>query len=60
MPVKEQANASAVLEMHLLQKTLQDLSTFGERRFCPFFLGFTGLCNNAIDSISRNGVDKSQ
>ena len=59
-PVRGEVDVSAILRMHLLQKTLQYLSAFGERRLCPFFLGFAGLCNNSIDTISRNGVDKSQ
>jgi len=60
VPVRAQANAFAILRMHLLQKTLQYLSAFSERRLGPFFLGSTGFCNNPVDSVARDRVDSSQ
>jgi hypothetical protein len=60
MPVREQANATAIPIMHLLQQTLQDLSTLGERRLGPFFLCFAGLCNDSINAVRRDRVDNAQ
>jgi hypothetical protein len=60
MPAREHANATAIPKMHLLQETLQDLSTLGERRLCPFFLCFAGLCNDSINAVRRNRVDNAQ